>query len=93
LKYDGSSISFTTNTSGQSYSFMNTSAPIFIKRGDDSIVNITELLTVLKRQNDLLANAYKVLIQSGLYKGNDIHNILELIGIKRKKDPNTGKFS
>lgn len=93
LKYDGSSISFTTNNSGQSYSFMNTSAPIFIKRGDDSIVDITKLLKVLKRQNDLLANAYEVLIQSGLYKGNDIHNILELIGIKRKKDPNTGKFS
>lgn len=93
LKYDGTSISFTTNTSGQSYSFMNTSAPIFVKKGDDSIVNITELLKVLEEQKKLLADAYKVLIQSGLYQGNDIHNILEVIGIERKIDKTTGKFA
>lgn len=88
IKYDGSTMSFTTNGGSveQSFSYMNTTVPIFVERGDDSLVNISELLKTLKDQNKMLQDVYTLLVENGIYRGDDIHHILELISIEEHED-------
>ena len=77
----------------QSYSYINSSVPIYVKKGDNSIVNVESLTQVLSEQGKLYADIFKYLVENGLYQGNEIHNILEIIGTPRITNKKTGKVS
>ena len=81
----------TSKFGDQSYDYIVSSRPIYVREGDISIVNVESLTQVLSEQGSLYADVFEYCVKNGLYKDDEIHNILEVIGTSREINKDTGK--